>query len=90
MHNIFANNLDGAPFSAQVKRDLLKWRSTAGGSEELRRHLDTITYKRYLESELGLHPEVTKFVEPVVGLICGASPDAVCARPLYDLGDATS
>ena len=35
---------------------------------------------RYIEGELGLSPEVTKFVEPVVGLICGASPDAVCAR----------
>jgi spermidine dehydrogenase len=79
-HNIFANNFEGAPFSEGVKRDLMKWRTTTGGSEEVRRHLDTITYKEYIEGELGLSPEVTKFVEPVVGLICGASPDAVCAR----------
>jgi spermidine dehydrogenase len=83
--NIFANKLEGAPFSAQVKADLLKWRGTTGGSEELRRHLDTITYKQYLEGELGLSAEVTKFVEPVVGLICGASPDAVCARAGHNL-----
>jgi spermidine dehydrogenase len=85
VHNIFANKLEGAPFSEDVKRDLLKWRSTTGGSEALRRHLDAITYKQYLEGELGLDPEVTKFVEPVIGLICGASPDAVCARAGHNL-----
>jgi len=85
VRNIFANNLEGAPFSAEVKRDLLKWRSTTGGSEEVRRHLDAITYKQYLEGELGLDPVVTRFVEPVVGLICGASPDAVCARAGHNL-----
>jgi spermidine dehydrogenase len=88
--NIFANQLEGAPFSDQVKRDLLKWRSTTGGSQTAQRHLDGITYKQYLEGELGLSPEVTKFVEPVVGLICGASPDAVCARAGHNLVIPTS
>jgi spermidine dehydrogenase len=83
--NIFASKLEGTPFTDQVKRDLLKWRATTGGSEEVRRHLDTITYKQYLEGELGLSPEVTNFVEPVIGLICGASPDAVCARAGHNL-----
>jgi spermidine dehydrogenase len=84
-HNIFANNLDGAPFSDLVKRDLMTWRKTTGGSEEVRLHLDTITYRQYLEGDLGLSPEVTKFVEPVIGLICGATPDAVCARAGHNL-----
>ncbi len=84
-HNIFANNLEGTPFPENVKRDLMKWRTTTGGAEEVRRHLDTITYKQYIEGDLGLSPEVTKFVEPVVGLICGASPDAVCARAGHNL-----
>lgn len=84
-HNLFTNNWNGAPFPDEVKRDLMRWRTTTGGSEEVRRHLDSISYKQYLEGELGLHPEVTKFVEPVVGLICGASPDAVCARAAHNL-----
>ncbi len=84
-HNIFANKLEGAPFSPEVKADLLKWRAATGGSEAVRRHLDTITYSQYLEGELGLKPEVTRFVEPVIGLICGASPDAVCARAGHNL-----
>jgi spermidine dehydrogenase len=83
--NIFANRLEGTPFSEDVKRDLMKWRTTTGGNDEVRKHLDTITYQQYIEGELGLSPEVTKFVEPVVGLICGASPDAVCARAGHTL-----
>jgi spermidine dehydrogenase len=85
VRNIFANKLEGTPFAAAVKRDLLKWRRTTGGSQAVQRHLDTLTYKQYLEGELGLSPEVTKFVEPVIGLICGASPDAVCARAGHNL-----
>ncbi len=84
-HNIFADRLDSAPFPDSVKRDLMKWRTTTGGSEQVQRHLDTITYKQYIEQELGLSPEVTKFAEPVTGLICGASPDAVCARAGHNL-----
>ena len=83
--NLFVEKLAGTPFSEAVKRDLLKWRATTGGSEEVRRHLDAISYKQYLEGELGLSAEVTKFVEPVVGLICGASADAVCARAAHNL-----
>lgn len=85
VRNIFTNQLRDAPFSDEVKRDLLTWRGATGGSEAVRRHLDTITYKQYLEGEMGLGPEVTKFVEPVIGLICGASPDAVCARAGHNL-----
>jgi spermidine dehydrogenase len=84
-YNIFSNGLAGAPFSDSLKRDLMQWRTTTGGNEQLRRHLDTITYKQYIEGELGLSPEVTKFVEPVIGLICGATPDAVCARAGHNL-----
>lgn len=84
-HNIFANDFDGAPFSASLKRDLMKWRTTTGGNEDTRRHLDQITYRQYIENDLGLSPEVTKFVEPITGLICGATPDAVCARAGHNL-----
>jgi spermidine dehydrogenase len=84
-HNIFENGLTGAPFSESVKRDLISWRNTTGANEQERRHLDSITYKQYLEEELELSAEVTKFVEPVIGLICGATPDAVCARAGHNL-----
>jgi spermidine dehydrogenase len=78
--NIFASDLAGTLFSDALKRDLMKWRSTTGGNEEVQRRLDSITYREYLEGELGLDLMVTQFTAPVIGLICGASPDAVCAR----------
>ena len=90
VHNIFANDLADAPFSENVKRDLLKWRRTTGGSESVQRHLDSITYRQYLEGELGLNPAVTKFVTPVINLICGATPDVVCARAGHNLVIPTS
>lgn len=78
--NIFTNNLEGTPYSPEVRRDLLKWRTTTGASEAEKRFLDTISYKDYLERVRGYSPEVTKFIEPFTGLITGVSPDAVAAR----------
>lgn len=87
MRNIWANDLAGTPFSDPVKQDLLKWRSAVGeNTEEFRRLLDTMTYKDYIEKVMGLRPEVTKMVEPVVGLINGASPDAVSAFAAGQIG----
>lgn len=85
--NIWASNLENTPFLPEVRRDLLKWRYTAGeGTESFRRMLDTMTYKDYIEKVMGLRPEVTKFVEPVVGLINGISPDAVSAHAASQIG----
>jgi spermidine dehydrogenase len=87
MRNIWANNLEGTPFSDDVKRDLLKWRSSAGeNTDEFRRKLDTMSYKDYIEGVMGLRPEVTKMAEAVVGLINGASPDAVSAFASSQIG----
>lgn len=87
LRNIWANGLADAPFPDDVKRDLLKWRNSTGEStDEFRRKLDTMTYKDYIERELGLRPEVTKMAEPVVGLINGASPDAVSAFAASQIG----
>jgi spermidine dehydrogenase len=87
LRNIWANDLVEAPFSPEVKRDLLKWRYSSGeNTDQFRRKLDTMTYKDYIERELGLRPEVTKMAEPVVGLINGASPDAVSAFAASQIG----
>jgi spermidine dehydrogenase len=87
LKNIWQNDLAEAPFSAEVKRDLLRWRSApAETSEQFRRKLDTMTYRDFLEKEMGLRPEVTKYIEPVVGLINGASPDAVSAFAAQQIG----
>jgi spermidine dehydrogenase len=79
--NIWMNALAETPFSAAARRDLLKWRANHGPvSEAENRHLDTITYKDYLEKVCAYDPGVTRMVEPIVGLLSGVSTDAACAR----------
>ncbi|HYV97620.1 MAG TPA: NAD(P)-binding protein [Gemmatimonadaceae bacterium] len=88
LRNIWQNDLADAPFTPEVKADLLKWRSASPPqrSEAFLRSLDAVTYKDYLEKTLGFRPEVTKYIEPVVGLINGASPDAVSAFASQQIG----
>jgi spermidine dehydrogenase len=79
--NIWANALTETPYSASARRDLLKWRANHGPvSEAESRHLDTLTYKDYLEKVCAYDPAVTRMVEPIVGLLSGVSTDAACAR----------
>jgi spermidine dehydrogenase len=88
-NNIWRDDLKDAPFSDQVKKDLLTWRYynyTGKTDETFLRMLDSMTYKDYIEKVLKLSPEVTKYTEPVVGLINGASPDAVSAFAARQIG----
>ncbi len=80
LRDIWKNGLAQTPFSAQARRDLLRWRaSTDAPDEAMRRHLDSMSYKTYLEKECGYDPTVTQFAEPYVGQLCGVSTDAVSA-----------
>jgi spermidine dehydrogenase len=87
LRNIWQNDLADAPFSPEVRADLLRWRTTNGDTtEDFRRRLDTMTYAQYLEGVLKLRPEVTAFAAPIVGLINGAGPDAVSAFAASQIG----
>ena len=89
MLNIWSNNLEGTPFSERAKKDLLRWRHDAGQTGDEDPHfLDTITYKHYLEVVKGYDPEVTKFSQPMVGLLGGVGSDAVAARVGHGLVSA--
>jgi spermidine dehydrogenase len=91
LKNIWQDDLASLPVSDAVKRDLLAWRSTNPDTkgmmpEQFGRYLDTMSYKDYLERVLGYRPEVTAMVEPVIGLINGASADAVSAHAAQQIG----
>jgi spermidine dehydrogenase len=89
MLNIWSNDLAGTPFSERAKKDLLQWRHESGkAGEDDPRFLDTITYKHYLEVVKGYDPEVTKFSQPMVGLLGGVGSDAVAARVGHGLVSA--
>jgi spermidine dehydrogenase len=86
MLNIWSNNLEGTPFTPRARKDLLSWRHDVGNSGDEDPHfLDTITYKRYLEVVKGYDPEVTKFSQPIVGLLAGVGSDAAAARVGHQL-----
>ena len=79
--NIWDDDLARTPFSEAQRKDLLRWRSDVGKTgEDDPRVLDTITYKHYLETVKGYDPLVTKFAQPMVGLLGGVGADAVSAR----------
>lgn len=91
LRNIWQNDLAELAVSDTVRRDLVRWRTTNPDlkgmtPDQFARHLDTMSYRDRLEKELGLDPEVTKMVEPVIGLINGASPDAVSAHAAQQIG----
>ncbi|MEO7083010.1 MAG: NAD(P)/FAD-dependent oxidoreductase, partial [Gemmatimonadaceae bacterium] len=89
--NIWQNDLADVPVADDVKRDLIAWRTGAPDTKGLQgeafaRYLDTMSYRDYLERVLGHRPEATKMIEPIVGLISGASPDAVSAHAAQQIG----
>jgi len=91
LRNIWQNDLADLPVGDDVKRELMKWRTsnpdTKGMSpDQFARHLDTMSYRDYLQKELGYSAAVTKMIEPVIGLISGASPDAVSAHAAQQIG----
>lgn len=88
INNIWRNDLENAPYPDDIKRELLRWRyhEAKENSEDFQRKLDSMTYKEYLEGELNLPPEVTSYITPVIGLISGASPDAISAFAAGQVG----
>ncbi|MGH7619760.1 MAG: FAD-dependent oxidoreductase [Gemmatimonadaceae bacterium] len=90
LKNVWQNDLAEFPVAPDVRAQLLRWRTEApatGGRSpgEFARHLDTLTYAAHLGAQ-GYGAEVVKMVEPVIGLISGASPDAVSAHAAQQIG----
>src|SRR5206468_5335925 len=91
LRNIWQNDLAELAVGDDVKRDLVRWRTTNPDTkgmtaDQFARYLDTMSYRDYLEKVAGYRPEVTRVVEPVIGLISGASPDAVSAHAAQQIG----
>ena len=75
-----------APWSAELRNGFAKWRSAkvndhrpTGATPEDLEWLDRITLKEYYENLLGLPPEVTAYVDPILASIIGLGCDVVSA-----------
>lgn len=86
--NPWAHKLEGTPWPGEVRRELLRWVNESvlefkGSEEQLERWLDTMTYEDYLTKFRGLHPEVARFVDPIIAAGEGLGSDALSACLAY-------
>lgn len=88
MPDVWKNRLEGTPFPEKVRKDLLAWRDGVKryyDADDFERWLDTMSYKYYLEKIMGLSPEVTRFVDPVLASSIGLGCDAISAFGAYQV-----
>lgn len=86
--NPWGRRLEGTPWPAEVRRDLLRWCNEPvpqfkGEEEALERWLDSMTYEDYLTKFRGLHPEVARFVDPILAAGEGLGSDVLSACLAY-------
>ncbi len=88
VRNIWRNDLQETPFSEEQRRMLLGWRNSRNENlhgEEAGRRLDIMSYKTYLEQELGLGPEGAAMTDLFLASSFGLGSDAVSAWVAKDV-----
>ncbi len=88
--DMFQRALENTPLSEQSRRTLLGWYRTGAArrfanDDEARRVLDTMSYRQYLERELGMGPEAADYADLFLASACGLGSDAVSAYLAYNL-----
>ena len=90
VRNPWGHDLEGTPYPEDVKRDLLRWRNERvepwkGDAESLKLWLDTMTYEQYLTNVRKLHPEVSRYVDPIYASGIGLGADVLSAYSAYSV-----
>lgn len=85
--NIWEDDLKRTPWSLQLKKDMIrafKGKESAHPKEGLGAWLDSMTYKDYLEKQLGLDPGVTNHLDPILAIAnYGFGCDVISAYGAY-------
>ena len=84
--DLWRKKMKGTPFSAKVKKDFISWKQQKSYRKNYKQWLDSMTYKTYIEKNLGLDDEITKFVNPVLAVTMGLGCDVISAYGAYQLG----
>lgn len=76
VRNPFGRGLEGLPWAADLRRDLLRWRREiqeppAGDPAARLKWLDTMSYDEYLTRERKLDPGVARFLDPIFATAIG-------------------
>lgn len=80
--DMWRNDLRDVPLPENIRRDLLRWRTTTEKpyqGEDYDRWLDSMTYKDYLEKVLKLDPAVTAYIDPPLAAAAGFGSDVTSA-----------
>ena len=80
--DLWRSGLQSSPWSAEVQRAFLEAREIDASKQtdgDVRRWLDSMTVKAYYEGGLGLPPEVTTYIDPLLASIIGLGCDAISA-----------
>ncbi|HWR58533.1 MAG TPA: NAD(P)-binding protein, partial [Thermodesulfovibrionales bacterium] len=76
------NKLEGTPYPEKIRKDFLRWKNITDrqyDGSDYGRWLDLMTYQHYLEKVLGLHPEITRYADPVLASVVGLGCDVISA-----------
>jgi len=87
--NAWENGLREAPVPEAVRAAMIEAATTHRrpyAEERVERWADTMSCKDYLEGELGLHPAVTAWLDPIVASAVGSACDATSAYVLWAIG----
>lgn len=86
--DIWGHDLEGTPFPAKLKQDLLTWRTSQKKyyeGQDVQRWLDSMTYKDYIEKVMGLDPRVTRYADPILAAAAGLGCDVTSAYTAREL-----
>ncbi len=88
--DMWSQNLANTPLPDTSRHSLLAWYQAGAmqqfeTEEEAKRWLDTMSYKEYLERELGMGPEGAGYADLFLASACGLGSDAISAYAAYNL-----
>lgn len=88
--DMWRQKLGNTPLPEASRRSLLTWYQRGASrnfetADQARRWLDTMSYKEYLERELGMGPEGAAYADLFLASACGLGSDATSAFAAYNL-----
>ena len=88
--DMWQQRLGNTPFSEEQRRNLLRWygmgaQKAFSSSAEAMRVLDTMSYKDFLEKQLGLGPAAAAGADLFLAAAAGLGSDAISAYAAYNL-----
>jgi spermidine dehydrogenase len=88
VRNPWGHNLEGTPWSPELRRELLRWQNEPveqwkGDATSLKKYLDSMTYEQYLTNVRKLPVEVARYADPLLSASIGLGSDVLSAYAAF-------